>query len=75
MGFDTATIPALWIGVASLLLCVILGLAAVSVNWRNAAAGASLHLVPGCCLALALLWQARAQMAPALWFHCSGCRW
>ena len=32
MGCDSATIPALWIAVATLLLCVILGLAAASVN-------------------------------------------
>jgi len=72
MGFDTATIPALWIGAATLLLGVILGLAAMSINWRTAAAGSSLHLLLGCCLALALLWQARAQMAPGLSFQLLG---
>jgi len=72
MGFDTATIPAIWLGAATLLLCLLLGLAAAAVNWRNAAAGVTLHLLLGCCLALALLWQARAQMAPGLSFQLLG---
>ncbi len=72
MGFDTATIPSFWIAAAALLLCVVLGLATVSVDWRTAAAGSSLHLLLGCCIALALLWQARAQMAPGLSFQLLG---
>lgn len=73
MGCDSATIPALWIAAATLLLCVILGLAAASVHWRTAAAGSGLHLLPGCCPGLAVA--SARKWPPACPSSCLVYRW